>query len=257
MFRTIVAVLLTLGLLSSAGPAAAEEARNRTDFAIALSGLPVANAVFRAVRNDGGYEINAEIASTGIANFFAQTEAEMSSTGSMRNGELHPERFFFRYRYGKRHRMFETQFKSGNVVSSVIEPQPKARRKNWIAIRPEHLRAVSDPVAGLILPETGDPCRPKIPVYDGESRLDLLLSDKGTNTFKTEGFDGPVVVCGLRYEPRSGYRRNHSDMEYVRRLKGMEIWFAKSPTMHVYAPVFLSVPTKYGTITMRATRFDG
>jgi hypothetical protein len=37
----------------------------------------------------------------------------------------------------------------------------------------------------------------------------------------------------------------------------MEIWFAKSASLNVYAPVFLSVPTKFGTVTVTATHFDG
>ncbi|MFM2278427.1 MAG: hypothetical protein RLZZ444_658 [Pseudomonadota bacterium] len=257
--RPLAPVLTSLLILGLAGSLAiAEEARNRTDYTIALSGLPLASAVFQAVKHSDDYEIEAQIHSTGLANVITSTKAWMRSVGTMHNGHLKPQRFFFQYHYGKRNRLFDTSFKNGNVVSSIIEPKPKeSRRKNWIEIRPEHLKAVTDPIAAFISPADSDPCRAKIQVYDGEARLDLMLEAKGTDQFRTHGFSGSVIKCSLRYVPRSGYRKNHSDIEYVRKLKGIEIWFAKSAILNVYAPVFLSVPTKYGTLTMRATRFDG
>ena len=100
-------------------------------------------------------------------------------------------------------------------------------------------------------------CRSRIAIYDGESRLDLKLARQREETFRANGYEGPAIVCNIRYEPKSGYRKGHKDVDYVRKLTTMEIWFAKSAPMNVYAPVFLSVPTKYGTLTITATHFDG
>ena len=35
----------------------------------------------------------------------------------------------------------------------------------------------------------------------------------------------------------------------------MEIWFAKADAMKVYAPVYVTVPTKYGTVTITAVKY--
>lgn len=256
MFKRIFILLAFAAAGLPARTAASGEVISRTDYTIALAGLPLANARFQTRRNERVYAIEAQIASTGIGDFLADTKAEMFSAGEIRDGHFHPEHFRFRYRYGKRTRSFETRFESGNVISSIIEPKRK-KRKGWIAVRPEDLRAVTDPVAGLVMPAGTAPCRGRIPVYDGEARLDLKLAHKGEESFRTEGFEGPAIVCSLRYEPKSGYRRGHRDLEYVRKLKTMEIWFAKSTSMNVYAPVFLSIPTKYGTLTITATHFEG
>ena len=251
-------VVLAAALLAATplGPAWTAEVSHRTEFEITLAGLPMAKAAFLSIRNDRTYEITADIVSTGLAKMIAKTRATMRSTGNVHDDTLRPDRFAFEYSYGRKSRKFRTRFEGGNVVDSVIEPQPK-RRKNWVAIAPEHLRNVSDPIAGLILPGDANPCKATIPVYDGETRLNLHLTDKGRKPFETDGFKGDVVVCSVRYEPIAGYRKNHSDINYVRKLKNMEIWFAKSPAMNVYAPVYLSVPTKYGPLRMQATHFDG
>lgn len=247
---------LAASLITGSHAAGAEEVVNRTNYTIALAGLPLANAFFQARRSEETYAIDAQIASVGVGEIFADARAEMSSAGVVRKGHFRPARFMFRYRYGKRARSFETRFKGGDVVSSSIEPKQR-KRKGWVPVKPEDLRAVTDPVAGLVIPASAEPCRAEIPIYDGEARLNLRLARKGEERFKTEGFEGRAIVCSIRYEPRSGYRRGHGDVEYVRKLKSMEIWFAKSAAMDVYAPVFLSVPTKYGTLTITATHFDG
>lgn len=255
MFKPALILLMCLSA-ALPGVVAGAEVRNDTNYQITLSGIPLANAYFQARQDGKSYSVDAQIATTPLANIIAETKAEMSSKGEVRNGTWEPENFLFRYKYGKRHRSFETTFASGKVTASRVEPKPR-RRKNWIPTMPGDLRAVTDPVAGLVIPGDKDPCGKSIAIYDGEARINLRLAPKGQNTFKTEGFSGPVVVCSLRYEPKSGYRQGHRDIEYVRKLNNMEIWFAKAGPMNVYAPVYLSVPTSYGPLTIKATHFDG
>jgi hypothetical protein len=255
MFKRLLAILVAASFGLSGPATGAEDVLNHTNYQIALSGLPLANAFFQTRKNGKTYAVDAQIASTGIGDILADAKAEMSSAGDVRDDGLRPEKFSFRYRYGKKTRYFETHFKAGNVVDSIIEP-PSKKRKGWIDVTPADLRAVTDPIAGLMIP-TDEPCRAEISIYDGESRLSLKLARKRDDQFKTEGYKGSAVVCSVRYEPKSGYRRGRSDVEYVRKLRNMEIWFAKSASLNVYAPVFLSVPTKFGTVTVTATHFDG
>jgi hypothetical protein len=250
----IFSVAALLGLFGQA--VGAEEVLNHTNYEIAISGLPLANAFFQTRKDGKTYAIDAQVASTGIGGIISDAKAEMSSYGLVKNGNFNPQQFSFRYKYGRKARSFETHFENGNVISSVAEPKSK-RRKNWIDVTPDDLRAVTDPIAGLVVPLKEDPCQSEIKIYDGESRLSLKLSRKREDQFKTRGFAGDAIVCSVRYEPKSGYRKGRSDVEYVRRLSSMEIWFAKSAALNVYAPVFLSVPTRYGTLTITATRFDG
>jgi hypothetical protein len=250
-------ILLAAALVGYGGHAAAADTLlSQTNYQIALSGLPLANAYFQTRKDGKTYAIDAQISSTGLGDIVANAKAEMSSSGAVRQGRFDPERFSFRYRYGRRVRTFETRFEGGNVISSIVEPQQK-KRKGWVAVTPEDMRAVTDPIAGLVIPTEKDPCQSEIKIYDGESRLSLMLARKRQDTFKIKGFNGEAIVCSIRYQPKSGYRRGRSDVDYVRKLQNMEIWFAKSTPMNVYAPVFLSVPTRYGTLTITATHFDG
>lgn len=239
-------------------PAESDPLRHRAEFDIQLAGLPFAEASFTSVRDDNIYEIEVSFKSAGVGQVVTDMTAELVSSGVIGKDGLRTERYYLEYRKGDRHRRFEAEFKEGDVVATRIEPErDRSHTRNWVPVTPDDLKSVTDPLAGLIQPADADPCRPLIPVYDGETRLDLSLDRKGEEAFKTRGFDGTVVVCTMRYTPLSGYRKGSRESEFLKRLKRMEIWFAKSDRMNVYAPVYFSVPTRFGTLTMKATRFDG
>jgi hypothetical protein len=238
--------------------AAAEPVKHQADFDIQLAGLPFARATFSSRRDDNLYEIEVSFRAAGVGQVITDMTAELVSTGVIGKEGLETERYYLQYRKGSRHRRFEAEFKNGDVVATRIEPpRDRSHTRNWVPVTPADLKSVTDPLAGLIQPAPGDPCKPLIPVYDGETRLDITLRHTGEAAFRTKGFDGTVVVCAMRYTPLAGYRKGSRDSEFLKRLKAMEIWFAKSDRMNVYAPVYFSVPTRYGTLTMKATRFDG
>ena len=258
MIRSFVIPFLAVSTLLAPLPLQAEPLRHRADFDIELAGLPFARASFSSVRDDNLYEIEVNFRSAGVGQVVSDMTAELVSTGVIADDGLRSHRYYLQYRKGDRHRRFEAEFKDGDVIATRIEPKrDRSHQRNWIPVTPDDLKSVTDPLAGLIQPGGSDPCKPLIPVYDGEARLDINLDRKGEENFRTKGFDGTVVVCSMRYTPLAGYRKGSREAEFLRRLKSMEIWFAKSDRMNVYAPVFFSVPTRFGTLTMKATRFDG
>jgi hypothetical protein len=254
----VISCLAAFGLLAPM-PGVAEQLRHRADFDIQLAGLPFARASFSSFRDDNLYEIEVNFKSSGVGQVVNDMTAELVSTGVIAASGLQSERYYMQYRKGDRHRRYEADFKDGDVVATRIDPpRDRSKQRNWIPVTEDDLKSVTDPLAGLIQPvSVGDPCKPLIPVYDGETRLDINLDHKREENFKTQGFDGTVIVCAMRYVPLAGYRKGSREAEFLKRLKRMEIWFAKSDRMNVYAPVFFSVPTRFGTLTMKATRFDG
>ena len=227
MIRIRIACIFTLAGLLLPLPLQAEQLRHRADFDINLAGLPFAKASFESLRDDNLYEIEVNFRAAGVGHVVNDMTAELASSGVIEKSGLQAQRYYLQYRKGSRHRRFEAEFKNGDVIATRIEPGEN------------------------------DPCRPLIPIYDGEARLDINLARKGEQEFKTEGFNGKVVVCSMRYTPLAGYRKGSREAEFLKRLNRMEIWFAKSDRMNVYAPVYFSVPTRFGTLTMKATRFDG
>ncbi len=254
-WRIGVSALLALATATfSTGTAYAVEVTHNTDYSISLAGLPIARASFHTELNADRYTISGTMNSAGLADIFAQTSGETSVSGVVGRDRLSASEYRVRYQTGKKGRAIDVRFRNGDVMSASMKP---ARRipKNWIPVTKADMRNVVDPLSGLIFPADTRVCPKSVPIFDGESRMDLKLSAKGTKPFKTEGFQGDVIVCGIKFVPKSGYRKGRDDVDYLRKLETMEIWFAKADAVNVYAPVYVRIPTSLGAVTIWATRF--
>src|SRR3546814_5665670 len=98
-----------------------------------------------------------------------------------------------------------------------MRPEPKTRPDSWVPGSEADYRSGLDPISALIFAGDARVCPNTLPIYDGESRMDLVLTPKGTKPFSTDGFEGEAIVCDIRYVPRSGFRRGRSDIEYLKK----------------------------------------
>jgi hypothetical protein len=247
-----VGALVVAAPAGSAMPAAA--VNHVTDYSITLSGLSLAKASFRTEIAGKQFQIKGQFATTGLARLFRKVEGTANVTGKVKGDTFVADSYRSDYLAGTAHKVYEVAFAGGGVKSFHAEPalSPPA---NWVPVTPQDLSRAVDPVAGLILPADAKLCEGTIPVFDGEARTDFQLTDKGVKTYNNGREKIEAHVCGLKIGLKSGYRKGRSDMEYVARLKGLEIWFAKSPVADVYAPVKIVVPTGFGSLEIAATRF--
>lgn len=237
-------------------PSLAAEARHTSEYSINLGILPIAKASFSTRMNGPNYSISGSFSSAGLASVLADISGKTTISGAKRGHRLQANTYSLVYKDGKRVRTYDVVYRNGNVTSTTVKPEPKARPDNWVNVKDGDLRSVLDPISGLIIPAGGRICPSRLPIYDGESRLDLVLSPSGTRPFKTNGFSGDAVVCKARYVPKSGYRQGRKDIEYLKSIS-MEIWFAKSDNMDVYAPVYAVIPTRVGQVYITATKYGG
>lgn len=236
--------------------ASAETTENRTSYSITLLGLPIANLDFTTVLKGKDYHISGRMRTSALADIIEKTRGTAEVQGRVESDRLMASSFAFSYTSGKKTRSTEMRLKNGNVQSTVRLPAEEKRRgANWVPVTDGHMRSVLDPLSSLIIPATAPVCPRTLPIFDGESRMDLVLGMKGLRPFSTNGFSGDVVACSVRIVPRAGYRKGNDSLEYLRKLTTMEVWFARPAGKDYYAPVYAKVPTKIGQVTVSATRF--
>lgn len=239
-----------------ASPAGTAGTRHVSEYDISLGILPIAKASFASEFNGSDYRIDGSFRSWGLVEIISHISAKTSVTGRKRGNRLQAERYDLVYKAGKRTRSYEVVYRNGNVAASVMRPEPKTRPDSWVPVSKADLRSVLDPISALIFAGDARVCPNTLPIYDGESRMDLVLTPKGTKPFSTDGFEGEAIVCDIRYVPRSGFRRGRSDIEYLKKTP-MEIWFAKAQPVDVYAPVYARIPTKMGQLYVKAAKYGG
>ncbi|MET3615928.1 hypothetical protein ABID16_004275 [Rhizobium aquaticum] len=253
--RLALLALSALGVaapLNSALPAATIS--HVTDYSITLSGLSLAKASFRTEIAGKDFQIQGQFKTTGLARLFRKVEGTANVSGKLKGDNFVAESYRSDYVAGTAHKVYQVSFAGGGVKSFQAEP-PLNPPANWVPVTPADIARAVDPLSGLILPADTNPCAATIPVFDGEARTDFQLTDKGVKTYSNGREKLEAHVCGFRIGLKAGYRKGKSDMEYVAKLKDMEIWFAKSPVADVYAPVKILVPTGFGSVEIAATRF--
>ena len=258
MRKHAICILSTILLGALSSPAlAAEPFRSTTDYRITLAGIPIAYASFKTKVADGSYSIAGEFKSSSIVNLISEISAKTTTSGVVSNDNLEPRSYSLVYRKGKKKETYEVSLAGGNVKNSQITPAPKRRPKTWVPVTPADLVGVLDPLTGLMVPAKGDVCARTLSIFDGESRLDLVLSSKGNRTFSQGEISREAVVCGVRYVPKAGFKQGRDDIEALKRTTGMEIWFAKAGALPLYAPIRAIIPTRYGSVDVSANRFEG
>ena len=234
---------------------AAEPIRHHMEYQVRLSGFALANASFDTEIHPNDATITGKFVSIGLANLFTGAEGENVVKGKIANNRFWPETYKSVYQSGKDKTVTEISFDKGKVTGSSVNPPRKDFPENWIKITPEDLKAVTDPVSGLIISAKSNVCPTRIQVYDGEIRMDLKLVPKGQKHFKTTGFDGMVEVCGVEFSPKAGYRADRDDLIELSKSKRIEVWFARADKVDAYAPVYIQIPVRYGQFTVTATKF--
>ncbi len=150
------------------------------------------------------------------------------------------------------------------VVSEVEAKPAIPDSPDRVPVTAADLRGAIDPLtAGLTrVPGTGDvlvppACQRTLPIFDGTHRFDMALSFKRMDQIKAEaGYQGPALVCAMSYQPVAGYNTGAFRVNYLKRARGMEMWFAPIAGTRLLAMFRISIPTMLGVAVLEATRFE-
>jgi len=148
---------------------------------------------------------------------------------------------------------------TGDVTTLEVDP-PLPERPDRVPVLPEHKKDVVDPLGGLLFPvpdaATGKPlnCERSIPVFDGAARFDINLTPDHEDTTKIQGYDGPVIVCAVRYVPISGHRPKRGTTAFMENNHEIEVKLAPLSGSQFAVPLEIAVPTLVGKIRLSAVR---
>lgn len=252
-FPALSAIVLVL----SCGAASAAERSFRADYTLSYMGVTLGKSSFRSVYDGKGYTLESSFGSAGLASMVADTSGKASVRGRVGKDGAEPHSFVLTYASGRKKGAVRIAFEGGKAVQYTVSPPPRATRAaDYIALTDGMLVAVADPLSGAIVSAANpsDLCRRTIRLFDGETRADLVLSPKGTGTFRTVGFSGETVRCTAKIRPVAGYRKKRRDVATVAASTGT-IDFAPVGVEALWAPVAISLSTGWGPVSVTATRF--
>ena len=236
---------------------AAETQTFKSEFSISLYGLPLARTNFTTIVGGKRFSIKGAVRSAGVGAIFDDTKGNIAVDGQIGGNGVRPAAYALAYVSGKKNKSTNIGFSGGSVVSTQNVPPVKPKGE-WIAVEAAQLKAVSDPLTGMVVraASLGEACARTVRVFDGQTRADFVMSLSRLGTYKTKGYSGPVAECAVRFVPVSGYQKGKKQLEFLRRNKNIRLSFAPIGDTGLYAPIAARVGTTVGTVAVDALRFE-
>jgi hypothetical protein len=193
---------------------------------------------------------------------FASGQGYSSVHGRIAGGKLAPTVYTTSIRTGQEQYEVRMEFSAGNVTDFAAQP-PNTPTPDRIPLTVGDRQDVSDPMTGSLVwvPGDGDilapqACERTVAVFEGHMRYNLQLAFRRIERVKSRiGYEGPVVVCSVHFEPVAGYIPDRYAIRYLTEVRDVELSLAPIARTRVLAPYRFSIPTPIGLGIMQADQF--
>lgn len=255
---TAITLAAALALPLSATAAVDPVQTFSAEYQVSFFGLTVARSTVTSRIGAHGYKIDSSIESAGLASFFDDTKAKTSASGRIDKNGISPNVYTVKYTYGEKAKQTTLHFARGNVVKIANSPPLPKRRKDWVPVGDNDLKAVFDPLSAVLVRarDARSVCSQTLKAFDGEIRANLAMSFVNVAKDSIGGGEREVVTCSGRFKPVAGYHRGNKSLQYLSTRSRIVLKFAELGKTGIYAPVQASVSTKIGTVSIRARRIE-
>ncbi|NEU14495.1 DUF3108 domain-containing protein [Methylobacterium sp. BTF04] len=228
-------------------------------YTLTFLGLPVGEANLAMTQGAELYAIDLNAALRGVAGVFVDGSGKASVSGVVSRDRAVTAAFAFESHYAGKPIVASLRLEKGRVRDATVEPPPTPR-PDRVPVAPQDRIGVVDPLSMLAVPLGAAPLAPalcdrRIPVFDGASRADLVLS-RGTVVAVEEGaYRGPALDCRVRWVPISGHRAHGTNIRRMAANDDMQVRLAPALDGAVLLPLSIAVATGWGTVRIEATQW--
>lgn len=230
------------------------------NYVVTLRGVNIAQVSVDFDHNGQSYAVNIDGLVSGLASLVAAGTADLNSKGKIESGGLQSEQFLLST--AANNETFEVKFQAqnSNVTSFQVIPE-LTDNVNRVPVTSGHRKGVNDPVAAfLIKADSLSPaiCNREMDIYTGIERFDIEMSfaENQTATSQRTGYQGPVVLCKLRYKPISGHFSDSASTTYMKNNQRFLMWFAPLKNTGYAIPYRVLIGTAFGDLSMVLTRLN-
>jgi len=257
--RLFATAFMTLAIAGVGLPAGAQTLR--VEYDVSLMGIPLGKADLASTFQGSKYKMEAGVKLTGLARILTGGKGAATAAGAIVGPQPRPTAFAVTSRSSSDQRTVRMGLNSGNVAAVDIDP-PIDEKPDRVPVKDDHKKGVVDPVSALLMPAVAsgsltDPanCNRTIPVFDGASRFDVVLSYADTKAAELPGYSGTVLVCNARYVPISGHRALRPSTKFMTENEDMSVWLAPVEGRRLLFPVRVAVRTMVGMSVVEAANW--
>lgn len=254
MIRSALGALALVPCLYA--PALAAPVAAKADYVLSVGGINVARMSID-LTDDGktyGLDLTANVA--GLGSLVASGTAKASASGRSNGRDLVSTAFSLETRARGETFTSIVEFADRAVTAFKVEP-PVLDTYDRVPLERRQLRGVGDFLSAFVLKgELNDAlCQKKLNIFTGVERFNITMRylEDDEATSQRTGYQGPVVVCSLDYEPISGHFTSSEMTSYLADTSRILIWYAPLGESGYAIPYRVLVGTDMGDLSMVLT----
>ena len=252
-------IFFVLTLLLTGGADAAEVHAN-VDYVISLGGINVATLDIDFTEDGRSYAVDIGANVSGVGTLVASGTASADSSGRAAANGLSASDFSLETRARGETFAVDVSYASGNATAFQVSP-PLQDNYGRVALERKDLKGVTDPIASFIFKGgalSPDLCNRKLKIFTGMERYDLALSYGATQTATSQrtGYQGPVMLCRVKYIPISGHYENSEVTDYLAHSDKILVWYAPLKDTGYFIPYRVLLGTAAGDLSMVMTNLN-
>ncbi len=250
------AALAALALLACP-PALAAGVDASAGYVLTLGGINIATMNVD-LRDDGSrYSLDLAANVAGLGAVVASGTAKATAEGSSSGRALASSAFDMQTRANGEAFDIDVTFGGGNVGSFKVEP-PIIDNYDRVPLERKHLTGVSDFLSAFVLKGRAldkSLCDRDVGIFTGVERFNIAMRYAGddTATSARTGYQGPVVLCSVDYNPVSGHFTSSEITTYLADSDRIIIWYAPLGTTGYFIPYRVLLGTNMGDLSMVLT----
>lgn len=254
-------------ILAVAGPLAlapfgaqADDLRAVARYAVTLGGTQIATANVSLSDAGGSYSLALDAKISGLAQLVANGTARLESTGTSTATGLRSQKFDMLTRANGEAFTVAVTYANGGVNSFIVDP-PIINNIDRVAIERKHLTNSNDMAAPFVVKGgklDASLCDRQMPIFTGVERFNLTLryAKDDVATSKRTGYQGPVVVCSVKYTPISGHYSTSEMTTYLAQSNRILIWYAPLAAAGYFIPYRALITTEAGDLSVVLTDLE-
>ncbi len=255
-FLPLKTFILTLAYIWSFGAFAAP-ASVTAQYVISIGGTIVARADIKLVDDGKSYTLDMDAKISGLGNLVARGSAAISVSGTSTDTSLFGNDFILQTTTPQGNSRTTVSYIQRNVAAFYSDP-PQPPHFDQIALQRSQLRNVNDMLSAFVIksPELGPQiCNRTLKIFTGVERLDLKLryASAENATSPRTGYQGPVILCQIKYNPISGHYANSEVTNYLQNSERILIWYAPVAGSDLFIPYRVLIGTTFGDLSMVLT----
>lgn len=236
------------------------ESKLEAKYVISAAGIPIGKSEITVQIDNDKYTASATGSASGFFSILVSGEGSVRVQGAVSEAGLEPKKFTASIKKDNENSEVKMVIDGGSVVDLTAESSTPDQDR--VPLTDAHRHGIVDPLTAVLLPAghsgalSGDVCQRSLPIFDGRRRYDLDLSFKRMDQLKlASGYQGPVVVCTMKFKPIAGHHNSSLIVKYLSEGRELELWLAPITGIQVLAPVRMTTTSLIGNLAVSAEQF--